>query len=57
MFPRTTHVAIWLVIICLIIALLVSPSPLQHSAVGGLIGGIVILAIISIIELIYTLID
>jgi len=53
MFPRTTRVALWVVVICLLIALFMPSTPLGQAAVGGLVGGIVTLAVIAVLELIY----
>lgn len=53
MFPHTTRVALWVVAISLLIALFAPFTPLRQFVVGGLVGGIVTLAVIAVLELIY----
>jgi len=52
MFPRTTRAALWTVAVGLFVALIAPSVPLGQFAVGGLVGGVVILAVISVLELI-----
>lgn len=53
MFPRTTRVALWVTGIGLLIALFVPFAPARQAATGATVGAIVILAVISVLELIY----
>jgi hypothetical protein len=51
MFPRTTRVALWVIGICLPVALIVPSVPLRQVAAGGTVAGILILVVIFAFEL------
>ena len=47
-----TRVSLWTVAVCLLIALIVPKTPAGQHAIKGLIVGIVVLALLSVFELI-----
>lgn len=49
MFPRTTCVALWVVVIGLLVALF---APFRQAGAGALVAALVILAVIFVFELI-----
>lgn len=50
MFPCTTRVALWVVIIGLLIALFVPFTPIKQAGGGAVAAGITILALIFVLE-------
>ena len=52
MFPHTTRVALWVVVIGLLVVLFAPFVPFKQAAAGVVAAGIVTLAVISVIELI-----